>query len=540
MKHFLSILILLTAFQLVNAQNYQLFFESTTSDAALWSEIGETVFSTGCDKRDFQGQSDMDVAVWDRYNSSMVAQNAMFGWRFLSYSGTFGLDGGAVTDPDVVLGIVEGEMYAFVTYIRTNGNAGYEVWEYDQQTNLWVNYVASSNLSGNNGCSFPNVDVNLDGNIIAVWAENFEIKARAGFITGSLSANIATICSQNSNYQPDVAVQTLSGSTVGIFTYLNQTSTETHLRTQTETLADVTAATPSLGYYNVKRAVIASSESFGPPRIAAPPCNNTTFSLGDHTIVVAFNTSNLVNTYEIFGYNVFQGGVNQNIINVNNTGLPTGHDLTVEMNFEPVVGYCQQDNEIIVLWTYQNSASKYGVSATEFDVLRRRLNPDLTHINFPATPYLPFYSLVNNGLTYLQYRPSVAQRNALQTDKANYVFVSFRHGSNNNSNLIMKESQTNNYNLRKANDDIVHEVAGSKNSANVYPNPVVDNYFVVKFDDDDIYATVIIRDIIGRIVHEERITGTTIIHLETMQQGLYIVDVIAGSEKTSMKIQIIK
>ena len=545
MKRLLLIFCFFAILQFVNSQSYELFNLSTNSDPSIWAG-SEIVSNTGCDRRDFQGQGDMDVVVWDRVNSNNVPQNAMFGWKFQSYGGTFGLNGGAITDPDIVLGIYENEMYAFVTYINGNGYAAYEVWYYDLQNNSWVNTTTSTAMSSGSGCLKPNVDVNINGQIVVVWDQNAEIKARTGIITGSMSANISTICNQNTNSVPDVAIHTIGASSVVIFTYINEDATYYNLRTQTESYSNVAQGTPSLNALNAKRAVIANAETFGSPRIAAPPCNNTYFSLGDYTIVVAFNTSN---AYEIYGYNVFQGSVNTLVINDQDPDIYfyPQYDigtLKFENSSEPVVSYCQQDNEIIVLWTYSNSASKYsgpGVPVTAFDIMRRRLNPDLSHINFPSSPYLPFYSLVNNTLSYIQYRPSVAQRHAQQTDRANYVFVTYRWNvSGTNTDIIMKDSQTNNYNLRKGKTDPNSESYGIDTKVLMYPNPAMDNFLIFEFEEKDSYANVVIFDVTGRIVYKTLVLGTTRISLENLNQGMYIVEITTDREKISKKLQIIK
>jgi len=110
--------------------------------------------------------------VWDQSG----ANNGMLAWNCPNSDGDFALDGGTdVEDPDVVLGPGNETLYALVVY-EISGNIYYETWYYDDDNSNWVNQISSTAITSSGDCDNPNVDVDQNGDVVAVWEDNGVMK----------------------------------------------------------------------------------------------------------------------------------------------------------------------------------------------------------------------------------------------------------------------------------------------------------------------------------------------------------------------------
>jgi len=299
---------------------------------------------------------------------------------------------------------------------------------------------------------------------------------------------------------------------------------------QDEDYSDVDAGTMNQNPVNLKKAIQASSQSFGRPRIAAPT-NIGNVQLGDHEIVVKFiRYSGFVPYCEIYGYNVYQGNGNSELINFQYP--PTAGDLTGEYNSEPVVAYHREQEYIIVAWTYYDYYGKYG-SYNTYDIIVRHLTFDGSLTVGPFSD--PWYTILNYTELGTQKTPSIAQRFGFGGNEMLFVYDDYTNG------LAYKKCQSESYVFRKKNPELNDIEDVSPFHYSMYPNPNSSGSLTIDLSTYDAQTKVLIFDSQGRkIINEKIVNESSVIELNGLSSGLYIIKLFANNQIYTEKISVIE
>jgi len=495
-----------------------------------------SISNTGCDTRRFPYEGwNMNVVVWDASGDSIL-----FIWRSDGGDGSLIIATSNANDPDVVVGPNGTTVNTMIVY-EIDNNVYYEVWEYELVSNTWSNTISTRVISDSDyDKSNPNIDVDLDGNVVVVWEENDDIMAATGTITGGLST-VETVYSTDVNSVPDVCIHTNDNGTNVGFTYLNFDGTNYFLFQQDEDFNDVVNGTMTQNPISLKGADPANNEEFGRPRIAAP-INEGYCQLGDHEIVVNFTKYiGFVPYCEIYGYNTYAGNSTWDTINshydasYNPTTLP---NLTTEQNFEPVVTYTEEQPFILVAWTYYNSVPKYS-SSTYYDIMVRQLDYDGSFKTMGSSPALPYYSIANNTLSGIQKTVSISDRFSSGGVPMLCVYNDITTGSV--SRLAYKYCNAQSPQLRKKNPELINIDNDSPFQYSMYPNPNSSGNLFIDLNNIDSQTKVLIFDSQGKKITDKKLYAeSSVIDLKGLSSGLYIVKLFANNEIFTEKISVIK
>lgn len=463
-----------------NSLNAQIFYNSGNPDISAVSGISNAQ-NTGNYSISFEN-SYFQVMCWD-------GDQPGIGWgKDNNPESSFQFDGsniGAIEDPDVVLYAVNNNLYAFFIYLIT-GNAYYERWEYSAGN--WNIYTNATLLAGTTGnCSTPNVDIDDQNHLAAVWQEGNTIK----LITGNIQSvnNMYTILAGSSSqtYEtPDVSVlhDNSSPYLVNInITYLNNSNGNYNFNVDWFEFYY-----PTSTYGNFYSLQLNSSYTYGKPRIAAPVYTANYFHYKDFSAVIREFDGSRYNLLSITRFH------QQNSPLMTANSYP---DITSSICTEPAITYIN-DNIFIAFKTNY-------INGNDFDIFQKRLNykGDIGSYNY--------YSVVNDNTIGDQTTPSISGRYGLGL-KAFYTF-----SDNYSGEILYKNSYYTNQNLR-----VSKKIA----DAYIYPNPASGS-FTLNLKDFSKPSSISISDVQGKILINQLIKDSqSQIDINSLKPGIYFVNIL--------------
>lgn len=464
----------------INISNAQNFIAASTLDfTASLNTNTANVVNTGNDIIYFE-QGFFQASVWD-------GDIAMLGWD--PGNGphqAFKLEGtiyGHIEDPDIVLGVVNNKLYAFVIYL-INNEVWIEVHQYFQGN--WIVSASPTQISLSQPCHSPNIDVDNSGNVVAVWEEENEIRILYTDILYSY-ANIHTLVYGGANFirNPDVAIT----NTISIgFTYVSASQVSETL------LINHINSWNSTTFTNVITNTSSYPIQLGIPRIASSQIT----TLGSYNFEVVIDKHSTTNA--IIGYN-FNYLYNSSGPTLINDGLEN------YINAAPAVSFVGNSSLISVVWTHESSFSN------QKDIIQKKLNID------GSLPNNHDFQVVNKLTSNNQVIASVSGKNS-SGQRASYSFFDI-----NSNEIRYKKSYIGNNAVR---------LSQIKNKALLSPNPASD-YIQLNLGQDIETASITIYDANGRIVFEDvNYKLNSKIQTNSFNQGVYYISITAENyNKTS-------
>ena len=484
--------------QFVNAQNNDILAASS-----------DNVENTGNDVQLILNNPNynMYIMAWD-------GDRPAFAWNdeFSGTANTLAIAGtqiGTVTDPDIVL-YDNNVMWAQIVYLLDD-NVYYESWRFNVGTLTWNLTNGPTAITQNGGCICPNVDVDANGNTVAVWEEDGMIYASAGDITGNFQAPFLIA----EAHTPDVAlnfVQSGNPYTWVNFTFISDDGTNTYLSWIGTTYIIVSNGNPALGPpTNIHTAV--NNEYYGKPRIAGP-------------IIVSLNNPA---EYEIVVKHYHNGRHDIRSHHLNNpNGVVINNfpvDITGEINSEPAVSYV--GDHIIVAWTYDDT--NLGNISSTIDVISRQLVSS-NGTAPPPPPNAPFnvYSVVNMNTAFVQGISSVAGRFAT-TATGEKKLVTFYY---------VQRGQIY-YKIRPF-GSVTFRLKPLEIQADVYPNPTSD-IVNIKIDTEFETAKLELYNLQGQKLIQKEITEQKFeLDISKLNAGIYKLRISTSNSSETKNISIIR
>ncbi|OIP01353.1 MAG: hypothetical protein AUJ98_04650 [Bacteroidetes bacterium CG2_30_33_31] len=469
-----------------NSLNAQMYYPAVTTDIIASTNISN-VQNTGMDAIVFE--SDLfQVMCWDGdqpgigYGIGMAPQQS------------FNFDGssiGPVQDPDVVISEYNSKLYAFFIYLISD-DVYAEVWEY--YMGAWNIYVSSTQLTTSADCSTPNVDIDINNHLAAVWQSSTNIKILTCNITFS---NISYYTYQNTNLsfaEPDVAVLYDNANTSTWFKIVYKELINSQLTIRQFDYSNPLTSNTTLYNYSLN-----SSWQYGKPRIASPIFNNIYYLNQDFSAVISKNDGNKYEIIDITSY----GNSIMPIFAIN-----TYPDITTSECIDPVVTYIVEDLLVSFTAIFPNN---------DYEILRKRMKPD----GNPTT--WQYYSIVNYNAMGNQIKSSICGNRTVSP----YAFYSFVDDYS--SEILYKYSYATNQSLR----------VGKTVNNDVYPNPV-ENLLTIQIEntsDNSFYSIIYIQ---GKMILSGKLqSNKNLIDVSKLNTGLYFVKIICNEETITKKLSIL-
>lgn len=467
----------------------QAFVPATTPDETFPTNV-QKVNNTGTDFAYFDN-SYFKVTVWD-------GNNPMIGWdpgsgpkSPISFLGS---SIGKIEDPDVVIfpDNTNHVLYLVSIYV-IKGNVWIEGLNYSNGN--WQTTFSPVQLSSSGKCETPNLDINSQNNLVAVWQDDNDISI---LFTNSQYQNPNIMILFNgsqieSGQDPDVAVyfDTQYGAAKYTVTFLIYDSYAG--------ATDICASNNPFGsvgtFFNHYR--IYNPEYYGKPRIACTRNNNNEY----YEIVVGHYDGNNLN--EIVGFN--QQIINNNTLFSGPTILNTS--LTHCYNQNHCVGYAS--GMFAAVW--ENESSNTSMK----DIIMRKLD-------IAGNPVNNSYYIVNHFTSDNQIVPSVS---GLKTGNHDIVYAFFNEPL---EEIDYKHSDIMGNAVRKGLTTTID------NNTTLYPNPA-NNYLILNKEGE--IAKYFIIDTHGKTVLSgilsEKIRK---VNIQQLSSGIYFVKFITPNNTDIYKL----
>ena len=455
-----------------NRLTAQLVYLPNTPDATAAQNI-TGVKNTGNFSLYFES-SNFEVMCWD-------GDQPGIGWgRNDNPEPWFAFDGdniGPIEDPDVALYAIHDTLYSFFIY-TINGDVFYEIWNYS--AGIWNIFTSATQIGVSSINSTPNVDIDDQNHLAAVWQQGDDIVLATGTIQGISNMYTVLQGGNGNDYEsPDVAVfhdNSIPQKNNINISYLNQNTFNINWYSYNNPLNN-----GNLFQYQLN-----SSYHYGKPRIAAP-VNPVMFDYKDFSAVITENTGSKWNLLSITRFK----GQNSPLMTAN-----ISPDITNSECFDPAITYVGEDILISFVTNYYSG---------DYDVFQKKLNykGDVYSYNY--------YSMVNISTSGDQIKPSVSGRYAPQ-NKAFYTFY-----DNSTFEILFKSSYVGNQNLRKS----PHRI-----DAMIYPNPA-SGYVYINTNNPANYQ---IYNTQGKMVLNGNTQNTTKIDISLLPAGAYFIKIISDNE----------
>jgi hypothetical protein len=509
-------------------------FSSTGAAGAL------NVENTGNEVAFVSGFGDVHVMCWD-------GSNPRWSWsRDNTYIDRFDIDGvnlGTVYDPDIVIEPVAGR-YALIVYRLNVGgveNIHYEVWE---RTGLvFTNLLPSTALTTNGSCTYPNVDVNEQGDVAFVWQDNSTgaqtIFTRLSDIQGNLIGT-SNVQVNIEYYNPDVAISNRQSSTSDVvvsFTYVKLGGDELHLSQHLYTdIASGIGTSLSNNAYDINSfgwSTPGIAGDFRFPRIAAI---NTYGSSGTGVIwnqqcAVAVDywcTNGLIPPYLIHSVTQY-GNPLLTTFELLNKPAPSGlSNLYDYISEKPVLTY--DIRYVTVAWQSEMPVVSNPPFTDNFDIWVARLtNPNGTLSG------LNVYSLVNILFNGIQILPSISGRHSSGAFASQNVYFTFFDQNLSPTDVKFKGSLYSSTQYRTAPDD---QLSNGTDNLGVFPNPAFDQ---VRINLNSEKGSIRITNTLGQeLVKSREVKNSDYVDVSTLPPGQYLVIITTDQGMERMPFTIIK
>lgn len=418
------------------------------------------------------------VMCWDGNSPGIGWGKGSTPEQYFAFDGT---NIGAIEDPDVALYEINNTLYAFFIYLVDN-NVYYEIWSYSA-SNWSINTNATQIGSSSNTSYCPNVDIDDQNHLAAVWQDGYNII----LITG-------TIQSVGAMYTIQTGTSTLNYESPDVSVFHDYTNTYTNINVTC--LIKGTNEYFNIDYYDYSNPLtingshfslqLNSSYTYGKPRIAAP-VHPTIFDYKDFSAVLSqFDGSK----YQLLSITRFNAK-NSPLMHAN-----TYPDISSSISTEPAITYINEDILIAFKTNYNNP---------DYEIFQKKLNykGDINIYNY--------YSQVNISTNGDQTTPSISGRYAPQNN-AFYTFF-----DDDTDDILYKNSNVGNQNLRIQNET---------NNALIYPNPASGS-FTLNIMDVSEGSNITICDIQGRTLLQQDIDKSkTIVDISSLSQGTYFIKIL--------------
>jgi len=475
--------LLLTNISLLNAQS---FTPSQTADN-ISGKCKKKTKNTGNDIRYFES-SFFQISVWD-------GDRARLGYDYGTGNGpeaSLMLDGnqyGQVEDPDVVLQEMYNTLFAFIIY-TIEGKVYYEVHSFYQGTHSLP--IPSQQIGTSNLCSNPNVDIDDQNNLVAVWADTTNGKdiiiAYSDIFFTNSNTTVTTAC--HNAWNPDVAIYNN-----GIMSTPNiRITANSDYDSENAVIIIKNDAWTSGIFTGVDRCEAYKPDYFGRPRIAASANGNEMYEV----VVDKHEYNSTINTIM---------GCTFNGIGVLSAATVLNPNLQQSINTEPVVSFVL--NTIVVAWTNESTLTD------KKDIIQQKLSAST------GLPYAPnTYEVVNQTIDDHQFIASVSGRYS-SSPLAHFTFM----------DILEYEI---NYKLGNISNNYVRLKQPIFDESKILPNPATD---VVKFQLKDGIGNAIITifDLQGKMLEQFEYNNNTKYDVSKLINGVYFVEI-----KTENTVETIK